>query len=50
MITNMNNYVEIKEPENNLDEVDVLGLLLQKYIPDSVYDIDRKSWTVPNKT
>lgn len=42
-------YEEIRVPDDNLTELDITGLLLQKYVEGSEYDVETKTWTVPNE-
>lgn len=35
--------------ENNLDEIDTLGLLLEKYTEGMHYDLETHTFTIPEK-
>ena len=46
MDMNGNNYITIK-CDKEMDEIDVTGFLLQKYVKGSTYDKETKIWSVP---
>ncbi len=44
-----NKYITIDVRDKEKDEIDTLGLLLQKYVPGTTYNENTKIWTVPDE-
>lgn len=45
---NGNRYITI-ECDKKFDEIDKIGLLLEKYVAGTSYDVESKTWNVPGE-